>query len=500
MNVYGEKNPPDAVSPFTYYPCPGTRLLSAPATPSGARGLYSANSGDLYYITGSTVCYVDPSWNINPIGTIGTTTGIVSMADNGTSLVLVDGSINGYEIDLTTRAFSQINSTDNAPPSNSGSVYAFYGADRVDVLDGYLLLNQPGTRNFYSTYLNQVVFDALYFAAKNGYSDNLVAVIVTRREIWLIGERTAEIWFNAGSANFPFQIMPGPFVQHGCSAKYSVAQVDGAVFWLSQDQAGDNILARGEGYTAKAITTQALVAEWSKYPTTSDAQGFCFQQNGHSFYQINFPSADKSWRWDETTQQWHEPVWIDTNGIEHRHRASCAAYAYGTNVCGDWENGNLYALDPATYTDNGATMVWRRGFPHMMKDGYRVRYASFIADMQCGTAPGTYSPPIFPIVAEEVPPIVGGNVLAVPSGDALLVKVGIGPDTSPKVGLRWSDNRGATYSNPIQQTLGAQGQYLAQPKWNRLGMARDRVFELYGNIVPGMALNGAFVEQEPSGS
>ena len=62
------------------------------------------------------------------------------------------------------------------------------------MIDGFLLFNQPGTRNFYVTYNNEVVFDATYFAAKNGYSDNLVAVIVSRREIWLIGERTTEIW------------------------------------------------------------------------------------------------------------------------------------------------------------------------------------------------------------------------------------------------------------------------------------------------------------------
>ena len=33
----------------------------------------------------------------------------------------------------------------NGPPSGSAGVFAFYGADRVDAIDGFLVFNQPGT-------------------------------------------------------------------------------------------------------------------------------------------------------------------------------------------------------------------------------------------------------------------------------------------------------------------------------------------------------------------
>ncbi len=303
VNLYAEKNPPDAKAPFTFYPAPGLTTLAVPPSFGPARGLYLANSGDLYYAAGSALYYVSPTWQLTRLGGLLSSSGIVSMADNGTTMVVVDNTSSGYQVDLTTRAFSAISAADNSPPPLGGGVYAFYGATRTDVIDGYLLFNQPGTRFFYSTYLNEVEFDATYIAAKNGYSDNLVTIIVTLRQIWLIGEKTTEIWFDAGGTNFPFQIIPGPFIQHGCLAKWSVAQVDGRVFWLSQDQAGNNILVRGHGYQAEAITTQAIVDEWAQYPTTADAVGFCFQQDGHIFYQINFPTADRSWRWDETVRR-----------------------------------------------------------------------------------------------------------------------------------------------------------------------------------------------------
>lgn len=543
------------------------------------------------------------------LGTLTTTTGIVSMADNGDTLILVDGSTNGYQIDLTTNAMTPIDAANNSPPSTS--TFAFYGADRVDMLDGFALLNQPGTQNFYSSYDNELVFDALYFAAKNGYSDNLVTIIVTRREIWLIGERTTEIWFDAGNPNFPFAIMPGPFVQHGCIAKYSVAQVNGAVFWLAQDQAGHAQIVRGEGYTVKNISNPAMENEFQSYPTLSDAEGFCFTMNGHTFYQLNFPSANKTWRWDERTPDlWHEAPWMDDNGQENRHRAACAAWAYGVNVCADWQTGQLYAFDLTNHTDAGQPMIFRRGYPHGMKDGHRVIYPGFTLDVEAATAQnvpnpvgpfvllddyGTAPVPSFGGLASDggvlilgtgatwptsvsVPgafyfnggicsvlpggayngaaPVyfgqisaaallsLGGDVLptsdpgvntqlwnmsgqvTVSSGsvqppavlppnpnplnylmqpidagrveDALLAGPAPPPKTTqPLVFLRWSDDRGKTWSNPIPQTLGATGRTLVQPTWRRLGYARDRVWEIYGTIPGKLAVNGAFLDPAP---
>lgn len=489
VNLYGEKNPSDAEAPMTFYNAPGLSPLGTSPNAPG-RGLYWGNNGTLYYCAGSNLYSVSSSWALAKLGTIGSNSGLVSMADNGTTMVLVDGTSSGYQVDLTTNAFSPISEATNSPPPLGGGVYAFYGSTRVDIVDGFMLFNQPGTRNFYSTYNNEIVFDALYFAAKNSYSDNLVAVIVTRREIWLIGERTTEIWYDAGAADFPFQILPGPFIQHGCTAAYSVAQVDGAVFWLSQDQAGTNILARGEGYQAKRISTHALEQEWSKYPTTADAQGFCFQFGGHSFYQINFPAANRSWRWDEATGLWHEPVYTDGDGNENRHRASCAAFAYGLNVMADFETGQLYSCSPDAFTDNGMPMQWRRGFPQMVDDGRQVIYPGFTLDVEAATSANTVDQPgPFPLMVPIGVPIDAG---AFESG----LLAGPAPvSTPPQVLLRWSDTAGRTWGNPVAQSLGQTGNYNAQPSWSRLGRGRRRVFECYG-VIPGrLAINGAWLDK-----
>ena len=452
LNCYPERNPQDAESSVTVYGRPGLTLL-APGIGAPARGLYWANNDRLYYVAGNAVYSVNAQWQQTQIGTIGTYVGPVSMADNGTTLVLVDGSANGYQITLSTNAFSPISSANNSPPSPA--VYAFYGGTRVDVLDGFLIFNYPNTQTFYCTYDNEAVFDSLYFAEKNGFSDQLVVVIVTNREIWLIGQRTSEPWFNAGGSAFPFQITPGPFVQHGAAAAYSVAQINSSVYFLSQDQAGNGIAIRLHGYQAARISTHAIEAIWKQYGHIDDAIGYCYQFNGHEFWSVTFPFADATWVWDETCGLWHEEASQDANANLHRVLHNCAAFAYGVNVVADWQTGALYKLDPTASTDDGNPIPFRRGFPHTTDDGKRRVYERFTLDMQ-----------------------------ALP--------------TAANINLRWSDDRGYTWSAPVAQSYG--GGTLTQPQWRRTGMARDRVFEVFGTLQGQLAINGAWIDVKTLGS
>lgn len=138
LNLYAEANQKDAPYPYTYYLTPGLTRL---ATGSGRqwRGLYYATSGDLYGVLDDKVYYIAPNWTLTELGTLTTTRGQVSFADNRLAIVLVDGSPNGYVIDPSTRVMQQI----VAPP--------FYGADRVRYIDTFFIFNRPGTNQFYSS-------------------------------------------------------------------------------------------------------------------------------------------------------------------------------------------------------------------------------------------------------------------------------------------------------------------------------------------------------------
>lgn len=445
VNLYAEANPDDAPCPFTYYPTPGLTTLATP-TPGRGRGLYRASNGTLYAVVGQTVYSVSPAWVMTALGSLssGATTP-VSMADNQTTLVVVDGSASGYTVNLTTQAFAAISST------------AFYGSDRVDFQDTFFVFNRPKSGQFYSSLSNTVTFDPLYFATKIGASDKLAGVASVHRELWLLGERTSEIWVNSGASSFPFAIMDGAFIHHGCASVYSICQLGEALFWLSQDKDGGTVVLKGEGYKAQRVSTHAIETALSSYATVADAVGWTYQQEGHQFYVLTFPTADKSWCFDVATGQWHERVWIDGDGAEHRHRGIAAAFSYGVNVCQDWETGKLYQLSLDVYTDDGSPIVRRRGFPHMGSEGNRVYYSQFLADLAVGRAPLSITQP-------------------------------------PQIFLRYSDTRGETWGNPIAEDLGATGDYYHSVQFNRLGYARDRVFELFWSAALKTALNGAFID------
>ena len=487
LNLFPRANPEGHPVPFTFYPTPGLITLATPSAGAG-RGLFKASNGVLYGVVGQVIYKINADWSHTALGAmLSTATTPVSMTDNSLVLVIVDGSPYGVSVNLYTDVVTQINDP------------AFYGSDRVDFVDTFLLFNKPNTGEFYCSLALTTTFDPTYFATKIGFSDRLVAVAVVHREIWLIGEATTEIWVNSGAATFPFELMTGAFIQHGCVAKYSIATMGDNVYWLAKDLQGQNIVIRGANYQAERISTHAIETALAKYPATADAVGYSYQQEGHKFYVLTFPTADRTWVFDETTGLWHERAYIDGNGAEHRHRVNNSAFAYGYNVGQDWQTGALYRFDLDTYTDAGSVITRRRGFPHMGSDGNRVIYTQLLADMECGDSSGTGTSPA---VNTDFLADGTGSILTTEAGDDLATSYGPEQDIAspPIVWLRWSDTRGASWSNPISSDLGGTGEYLKSIQFQRLGMARDRVFELFWSHPSKTSLSGVFVEAQSAKS
>jgi hypothetical protein len=400
VNLFAEPIPENLGEPAkaTDYPTPGLRLLGTLGT-GPIRAVRQATNGAFYVVSGHEVYSVNTTtWAGTLLGSI--TVGLhtpVSMADNTLDMLIVDGTANGWVVNLAANTLAQVVDSNGM----------FTGADRVDYLDTFFVLNKPGTPQFYISGSLEVTFDPLDFANKSSYADLLKTIIVCKREVWLIGEVTTEVWYNAGATDiaagsFPFAEVQSVFVDHGIAAKYSVANYDNGVFWLTRDRQGQGFVVMGAGYQTKRISTYAIEAEIAGYARIDDAIGFCYQLSGHTFYVLTFPHADRTWVHDITTGLWHEWAWIDVNGEEHRHRANCCWPVDGkTLVVGDWQNGNLYALDQRVFTDNGQPIKRVRSFPHILNDGKRVFYRQFLADFDAGNAP---SPPVLaiPVVPYEI--------------------------------------------------------------------------------------------------
>lgn len=454
INLYQETNPKDSPFPFTLYPTPGLDLLTTAPVTGPVRATYTASNGNFYVVVGNRVYTVSTAYVWTLLGTITSSSGYVSMIDNTLACVIVDGSANGWAIKLSDNSFGSVSATN------------FFGANRVDYIDTYLIFNRPGTNQWYFTYSNATyeqliggtAFDPLDIAAKTGGNDNIATLAVMHREVWLAGVATSEVWFDAGLAEFAFQAMPGAFVEHGCTAAGSIAKYDLALYWLGQDAAGNSIVFEGAQYRVRRISTHAIEKEISAYAQKADALGFTYQQEGHIFYVLTFPSANATWVYDIGEQQWHRRAWMDENGGLNRWRPNCFAQFNNQLVVGDYENGNLYGLNLETYTDNGEPIVRIRSFPHITQENDRMIHRSMI-------------------VAMEV-----GNQMSEETDDEDLVTLSI------------SNDAGRSYTAIQRQTLGNTGRYETSVQFNRLGLARDRVYQLSWSAPVKTVIQGAYLE------
>src|SRR5215471_9721387 len=91
INYYSEVNPRGNIVPMTHYQRPGLAQVTQ-IGPGPIRGLFRASNEVGYCVSGNQWFRVENDFTSTPLGTIGTSSGPVSMADNGSMLVLGDGS------------------------------------------------------------------------------------------------------------------------------------------------------------------------------------------------------------------------------------------------------------------------------------------------------------------------------------------------------------------------------------------------------------------------
>lgn len=373
INLYPEICEVDQ-SVVALYGTPGSRKLCTLPGEGGIRAVYTPSSGKLIAVRGDTVYRIDGNWNyVACIGTLLTKSGPVSIADNGTIAAIVDGNY-GYTMNLATSVVELITSE-----SFNG------GANIVQFLDGYFVFNRPNTQVFFWSDLYSSNVDGLSFASAEGAPDVLVSLIVDHRECWMFGDTSTEVFVNTGDPDQPIQRMNGAFLEHGCAAPHSVAKLDNTVFWVGKDANGQGTIWRANGYTPQRISTHAIEYAIQTYPRISDATAYTYQQDGHAFYVLTFPTANKTWCYDAATQMWHERAYRDTTtGNLGRHRSNCCAFFGGVHVVGDYNDGRIYALDPDYFTDDGDPLVALRSAANLKNAGKRLFHRSLLIEVESG--------------------------------------------------------------------------------------------------------------------
>jgi len=389
--------------------------------------------GNLYSVSGTTLYKITPSGVATIVGTI-PGTDRVFMASNGVDCVIVGGGV-GYVANTTVTRITDADFLARSP-----------GA--VDFLDSFLVFVESGSGRFFSSdLLDASSYDPLYFSVADAAPDKLVTLKVDHRQIILFGEYTTEIWYNAGTAGFPFARLPGGVVELGCVARHGVARQDNSVFWL----ANDKTIRRLDGQTPLRVSQHGVEKAIKDYAVITDCEAFSYSLEGHLCVVFRFPSAGATWVYDVTTGEWHE-------------RESWPG--------GSWDVRTIVEINGIIYVQNSET-----GAIGKMNADSAQEWGSFLRPEW------TYQP-----VYQD------GERLFHSAFEVGLTPAETASTSTPYMTLEYSNDGGRTYTTAPTRSLGAVGQYATRVVWHRLGSARDRVYRCSVSDPIPMTVWGTYAE------
>lgn len=387
------------------------------------------NSNRLYGVIGDHVYLFDSLLVPNHLGLMATTTGNVSIANNNNDEVIFVDGVNGFIFNESTSTFSQITAS-GFPSSPEFVVY----------IDGYFIVNKGGTPSFYVSKLNNgTAWDVSRFDSLTAQPNIVVGLGTVHRQLFVIGEISTEVFYNAGGADFPFRRQNNLILPYGCAAAGSIATGQNRLFWLSNDENGVGSIVMTDGTIPIRISTPNIDIAIQGYADVSDARGYIYKIDGHIFYEINFTAANHSWVYDLTTNKWFEREYEGQN----RYKGQAQSYFEGKHYMLLYDEGNLYELS-SDYSKHGSAMFRRERTGIRIKDKTTQR-----------------------IIVNEI----GINFLQ-----------GVGEASGlyqdPLVYLSLSEDGGVTFGDRMPASLGRIGERRYKTDWQRLGIFNDLVIRL----------------------
>jgi len=347
------------------------------------RGTLSVN-GRLFAASGGSLYELFANGTKSTIGAIANDNKPVSMAaadinpTSGAPQLAIVSAGTLYVVNLITSVMT-------IPPGPLGIPF------QVAYADGFfVLLNTNGVFQF-SQPLDATNWPGINGASVSIYADQTIAMNTVHREVFFMSATHGAVYGDAGDSPIPYDVVTGGDFEQGIAAPFTMIPLDNTMFWLGANKDGAGVVWRASGYTPQRISNHAVEFAMQGYPTIKDAIAYGYQDQGHTFYQIYFPSANAglgaTWVYDVATQMWHEKAFLNTNGTFSAHRSQCHAYAFGNHYVGDWATGNVYQQSITYLSDFDNTIKRVRRSPHIANENEWLYHHSLQVDIETGLTP-----------------------------------------------------------------------------------------------------------------
>lgn len=463
VNCYYENRPDGDKSKIVILGTPGTivyanfgagpsrGIIGTTVTGSTLTGLFSVSGSQVWGSTSApNVTPGNATYQFTVPGTLSSTTGLVSMAYQPNQIVITDGQ-NGYLLTIVSTGMSvaQI------------SPWQATGAKTVTFVSGFFVAEQPGTQKFWvSNFGDGSTWGSLAFASASAYSDNILAVDNLLGNLIIFSQYHTEFWQDIGTVPQPFAPLLAAVNEYGLAAIWSRAHVDQSLIFLAQTKTGAVQAVEISGYNANPISDADMDTIWNDFTTVSDATALSYEIGQHKFYQLTFPTMNRSFLYDCATRVWSE-VQTGVSEIPVRHTANLSTVWQGQTFLADYATSAIYTQSDKQYTDiepPALPGVYTYGTPivrevisrHVLSNFNRIRISFIYFDMEVG---------------QYLAPGVGSNVGNTQGGPAMVV-------------FQYSWDNGRHWSKERWISLGMQGEYKQRVVIRRMRSARDFVFKL----------------------
>lgn len=435
INWYPERiDSPTAQTPYALYPTPGQQQF-AQTMDTNVKALLAINGrcigvvGGFPYEIFATKLATRRGTGIAQDGNPAT----ISFNGVGNQFFITSGT-NGYILDGAANTVTQVLTG---------------GAVMGGMIDGYFLAFDPVASKFRVSALNNgTSWDPTQFVQRSTQPDPWRCMLIgSNRDAWMIGELTGEVWYDAGTFPFPFAPYPGASFKYGILAPFSAALVGDAPMWLARNADGVGVVVKAGGYSPQVVSTKAVATAIANYARTSlitDARAFAYQDQGHLFYVLTFPTANATWVWDDTEQLWSERgTWIAAKNAYDAWHPSCHAYAFGQHLVGLSGGSVINTLDVTFGLEDGATAIRRQRIaPALNAKNQRITIRTLELYLQTGLGTAT------------------------------------GQGSDPQIMVEKSPNAGQTYGNIRTVSAGLQGQYGKRARLLKFGSGRDQAIRV----------------------
>lgn len=217
----------------------------------------------------------------------------------------------------------------------------------VGWMDGYFLANEKDSIRFwFSSPDDPFAWDILDFASAEGDSDFINALHVAWMEITLFGKNSLETFYNDGSS--PFSRIDGGVLERGCLAPATIFNAGGTWIWLDSELHVVSLSGRNWDIRSKPVDY-----EIAKVEDASGSYAVYFNYSGQDFYVITFPTVERTFAYNITTDSWSE--WGDWDsdtaifGYWPGAKSHCYSIGWDIHFFGSPTDSIIYKTVPDYY-------------------------------------------------------------------------------------------------------------------------------------------------------